>query len=138
MKHEIKYKRKGKKDLLALGEENLAKRTEENEKNLMVSLVRFGEREKSLKNFWKVSLNKSNSVFKKPDSWFSIDWKSVSIDRNRQRFTKKFWTYAKFRFLMIQAKFSEINQWVFVLGCYELDLDGLILSIWWILRNWNF
>ena len=31
---------------------------------------------------------------------------------------------------MIQVLFSEIDQWVFVLGCYELDLDGLIRSIW--------
>ena len=51
MKTENKGKRRGIKVLPALGEENLAKRTEENEKNLMVSLVRFGEREKSLKNF---------------------------------------------------------------------------------------
>ena len=39
MKHEI-CKRKGKKDLLALGEENLAKRMDENDKNLRLSLDR--------------------------------------------------------------------------------------------------
>ena len=110
-KHENKCKRKGINVLPALGEENLAKRTEENDKKLIVSLVWFGERErereKSLKNFWKVSLNKSNSVLKKKhDSRFSIDqnfrfewskqteahlkfliaisidWKTASIDRN--------------------------------------------------------
>ena len=53
-------------------------------------------------------------------------------------FGGKFRTYAKLRFLMIQVIFSKIDHWVFVLGCYELDLDGLIWSIWWILRNWNF
>ena len=41
-------------------------------------------------------------------------------------FWVNFWTYAKLRFLIIQAKLSEIDQWVFVLGCYKLDLDGLI------------
>ena len=46
MKGENKCKRKGIKVLPALGEENLAKRTEENDKKLMLSLVRFGEREK--------------------------------------------------------------------------------------------
>ena len=51
MKHENKCKRKGIKVLMALGEENLAKRTEENDKKLMLSLVRVGEREKSLKKF---------------------------------------------------------------------------------------
>ena len=54
------------------------------QKNLLVNLVQFKER-KVWKTFWKVSLNKSNSVFKKPESRFSIDQKSVSIDRNRQR-----------------------------------------------------
>ena len=46
MKHENKCKRKGIKVLMALGEENLAKRTEENDKKLMLSLVQFGERER--------------------------------------------------------------------------------------------
>ena len=51
MKYENRCKRKGIKVLPALGEENLAKRMEENDKKLMLSLVRFGEREKNLKNF---------------------------------------------------------------------------------------
>ena len=46
MKHENKCKRKGIKLLQALGEENLAKRTEKNDKKLMLSLVRVGERER--------------------------------------------------------------------------------------------
>ena len=53
-------------------------------------------------------------------------------------FWVNFQTYAKSRFLIIQAKFSKIDQWVFVLGCYKLYLDGLIWSICGILRNWNF
>ena len=41
-------------------------------------------------------------------------------------FWVNFQTYANLGFLMIQVIFSEIDQSVFVLGCYELDLDGLI------------
>ena len=45
-------------DILALGEENLAKNLVENDKKFMVELVQVGEREKSLKNFEKGELNK--------------------------------------------------------------------------------
>ena len=76
-------------DLPAWREENLAKRPEENDKKLRMSLVQIREREKSLKSFWNVNLNKSNSVFKKLDSRFSIDRKSALIDQNRQRLIKK-------------------------------------------------
>ena len=93
-------------DLPAWREENLAKRPEENDKKLRMSLVQIEEREKSLKNFWKVRLNKSNSVFKKLDSQFLINRKSVSIDRNRQRLTKK-----KFlnQFRLIEKKSQSIE-----------------------------
>ena len=47
MKHEIKCKRKGKKDLPALGGENLAKRMDENDKKLRLNLDRVVWREKS-------------------------------------------------------------------------------------------
>ena len=53
-------------------------------------------------------------------------------------FLGKFSNLCKFGILLIQAKFFEIDQWVFVIRCCELDLDGLIWSIWWFLRNWNF
>ena len=53
-------------------------------------------------------------------------------------FLGKFSNLCKFRIFVVQAKFSEIDQWVFVIGCCELDLAGLIWSIWWILRNWYF
>ena len=59
-KHEIKCKRKGKKDLPAYEEENLAKNPEENDKKLWASLVQFGER-KSLKTFLKSKFETSNS-----------------------------------------------------------------------------
>ena len=49
--HENKCKRKGKMDLPAQREENLAKIWEENDKNLMNELVRVRERKKSLKKF---------------------------------------------------------------------------------------
>ena len=47
MKHEIKCKRKGKKDLPTLGEENLAKRMDKNDKKLRLILDRVVWREKS-------------------------------------------------------------------------------------------
>ena len=47
MKHEIKCKRKGKKDLPTLGEENLAKRKDKNDKKLRLILDRVVWREKS-------------------------------------------------------------------------------------------
>ena len=47
MKHEIKCKRKGKKDLPTLGEENLAKRKDKNGKKLRLILDRVVWREKS-------------------------------------------------------------------------------------------
>ena len=50
-------------DIPALGEKNLAKNSEENDKKLMWSLVRIGEREKSLKTFEKGKLKKSRSYF---------------------------------------------------------------------------
>ena len=49
--------------LSALREENLAERSEENDKNLMKSLCQVGERKKSLKSFEKNELNKSKSNF---------------------------------------------------------------------------
>ena len=54
-------------DLPALGEENLAKDLEENDKKWKILLCWVGEREreKSWKNFWKSVLNESNTVFKK-------------------------------------------------------------------------
>ena len=69
-------------DVPALGEENLAKNLVENDKKLMIELVRVGEREreKSLKTFEKGELNKLRSDFKKTYSRFSIDRESVSID----------------------------------------------------------
>ena len=74
-------------DILAYGGRTLARNLVENDKQLMIELVRVGEREKSLKTFEKGELNKSRSDFKKTYSQFSIDRKLVSIDRNRQRLT---------------------------------------------------
>ena len=60
-----KKMQKGKMDLPALEEENLAKDSEENNKNWMILLCRVREREKMWKNFWKSVLNWSNIEFKK-------------------------------------------------------------------------
>ena len=83
-------------DLSAWREENIAKRLEENNKKLRMSLVQIGERERererSLKNFWKVSLNKSNSVFKK--TRFTISNWSIQIEAPL-KFLKQFWLIEK-------------------------------------------
>ena len=47
MKREVKCKRNDRMDLPALGEENLAKRMDENDKKLRLSLDRVIQREKS-------------------------------------------------------------------------------------------
>ena len=41
-------------------------------------------------------------------------------------------------FLMILIFSLEIDQWVFVVGCYTTVLCVLILSIWWFVKNENF
>ena len=41
-------------------------------------------------------------------------------------------------FLMIQAYSCVIDQWVFVLWCYNDVLYSLIWSILWFLKNWKF
>ena len=57
MKSENKCKRNGIKVLPALGEKNLAKRMEEDDKKVDWSLDRVVWREKKMKTFEKVSLN---------------------------------------------------------------------------------
>ena len=75
-------------DIPALGEENLAKHLVENDKKnddlacpSWREREREREREKSLKTFEKSELNKSRSDLKKAYSRFSIEQKSVLIDR---------------------------------------------------------
>ena len=76
MKCENKNKKKGKRVLPVFGERNLAKRMIKNDKNLRWSQVQIGERERERK-----LLKKSRSVFKKPNSRYSIDRKTVWINR---------------------------------------------------------
>ena len=67
--------------LPAFGEKNLAKRLEENNKNLVGCLDRSNRERKSVWNFWKVFEHVKTKVFKKLYIWISIDWKIGSIDR---------------------------------------------------------
>ena len=60
---EINLKKKGKRDLSASKDKNLAKILKENDKNWMVETRANAEREKRKKTIWKVSLKKSKSVF---------------------------------------------------------------------------
>ena len=82
--HEIKCKEKGKRDLSAFKNKNLAKILEENDKKFDGGAYsQRGEREVE-KLFEKVTLKSPICLFKKPDSRVSIDQKSGSIDRNKQ------------------------------------------------------
>ena len=81
---EIKLKRKGKRDLPAFKDKNLAKILKENDKKLMVEPIANAEREKSWKTFWKRRFEKRQSdLLKKHVSRVSIDRKTASIDQNR-------------------------------------------------------
>ena len=82
-KRENKCKRKGKMDLLAWREENFAKRSKENNKNLMNSLCRVGKRKKSLKKFWKRWVEQVKIRFLK--TLFTIfDWPKINFDWLKQ------------------------------------------------------
>jgi len=65
-----------------LGDKNLAKISEENDKKSLVEPSQVGEREREK---FEKCLKKSNLTFKKHDSRVSIDRKTASVDRNRQR-----------------------------------------------------
>ena len=73
--------------LLALREKNLAKIKEENEKKCEVLPCQVGERRKVEKLLKKMFLKQSKNCFKKPEIQFSIDRKTGSINRTRQRLT---------------------------------------------------
>ena len=92
--------------LPALREENLAKILEENDKKFVVLPCQVGERRK-LKNFLKrMFWNSQRTVFKKPEIRSSIDRKTGSINRTRQRlieFLKQDFDWSKIR--LDQSKF---------------------------------
>ena len=73
--------------LLALREETLAKIEEENDKKCDVLPCQVGERRKVEKLFEKDVLKQSRNCFKKLEIRSSIDRKSGSINRTRQRLT---------------------------------------------------
>ena len=63
-KHEIKCKRKGKKDIPSYEEENFAKNPEEIKKNCRLALSNSEREKKVWKPFWKVSLKHQTLIFK--------------------------------------------------------------------------
>ena len=74
-----------------LGRENPCKKNGGKQQKISVEPCLVREREKSFEKFLKKLVWTSQIwVFKKPDSRVSIDRKTVSIDRNRQRLVKKF------------------------------------------------
>ena len=72
--------------LPALREENLATIQEENDKKIVVQPV--AERRKVEKLFEKDVLKQLKNCFKKPEIRYSIDRKTGSINRTRQRLTE--------------------------------------------------
>ena len=87
----IKTKGRGKRVLSQFGERNLAKEKIKKDKPLRWSQVWNGEREKTWKTFEKNCIWKSQDPFlKKPDSRCSIDRKTGSINRTRQKLTQIF------------------------------------------------
>ena len=74
--------------LPALREENLAKIEEENDKKFECSLAKSERERKSWKTFEKDVWNNQRTVFKNPETQCSIDWKTGSINRTRQRLTE--------------------------------------------------
>ena len=104
-KHEVKCKRKGIKDLPAYREENLAKNLEENDKKFVGKPCPIRRERKVWKPFWKVSLNKSNSDFKK--TWFTIfDWSKISFDWSKQTEA----SFKNFKTISINQKTDWINR----------------------------
>ena len=80
---EINLKKKGKRDLPASKDKNLAKILKENDKNWRVEPRANAEREKSKELFEKWLWKSPILPFKKPDSRVSIGRKSASTGRNR-------------------------------------------------------
>ena len=74
--------------LPALREENLAKIEEENNKKIVVLPCQVRERRKVEKLFENDVFKQSKNYFKKPEIRCSIDRKTGSINRTRQRLTE--------------------------------------------------
>ena len=74
--------------LPALREENLAKIEEENDKKFVVFPCQVGERRKVEKLFENDVWNSRGTIFKKPEIGCSIDRKTGSINRTKQRLTE--------------------------------------------------
>ena len=81
MKEENKWKRKGIKVLPALKDKNLAKDSEENDKNLLWPLDQSKRERIVFEKFWKSDEHVKLKVFKKLSMRFSIDRKLGLIDR---------------------------------------------------------
>ena len=74
--------------LPALREENLAKIKEENDKKFVVQPCQVGERREVWKELLKKVWISQRTLFKFAETRYSIDRKTGSINRTRQRLTK--------------------------------------------------
>ena len=83
-------KKKGYNGHIGLWREKPCKNLGGKRQKIAVEPCRVGERKESLKNFWKKMFWTSQDLtFKKAHLWFSIDWKSILIDWNRQKILKE-------------------------------------------------
>ena len=74
--------------LPSLREENLAKIEEENDKKFVVQPCQVGERRKVWKELLKKVWISQRTLFKKAETQCSIDQKTSSINRTKQRLTE--------------------------------------------------
>ena len=92
--------------LPALREENLAKIEEENDKKFVVQPCQVGERREVWKELLKKVWISQRTLFKNAETRYSIDRKTGSINRTRQRLTeflKEDFNWSKIR--LDQSKF---------------------------------
>ena len=83
-------KKKGYNGHTGLWREKACKNLGGKRQKITVEPCRVGEREESLKLLKKLFWTSQDLTFKKPYLRFSIDWKLVSIDQNKQQLTKNF------------------------------------------------
>ena len=115
-------------------EKNLAKIWVKNDKKSSVEPCQVGEREKSMKKFWKSVWISQNTVFKKLETRCSIDRKIGSINRTRQRLTEFFkqdFDWSKIR--LDQSKFwknSFLEKLTWFLKAYLKTLNIRYKNAW--------
>ena len=125
--------------LPALREENLAKIKEENDKKFVVQPCQVGERREVWKELLKKVWISQRTLFKNAETRYSIDRKTGSINRTRQRLTeflKQDFDWSKIR--LDQSKFWKkqlLREKTWFLKSYLKALN--ITKKKWMSIRWN-